>query len=133
MSARRDHDQLVMDERQALKVGILQRRPDDREVEVVAEHRFLDLTAVSDLERDGEARVILLEGAQRGRNDVDADRHTGADLERPAFYAAQSFQRDRRLIEQDQRPPHVLVEELAGLRQLYALAEPVEEREAERR
>src|ERR1051325_2650636 len=76
--------------------------------------------------------MLFLEGAQRGRQQVDADSGAGADAERAPLDAAHLLEGGVPLVEHVEHPPCVAVEAGPRLGQPDALAEAVEQRKAER-
>src|SRR2546428_373061 len=131
VARRRDDDELVAEERKDRKVGILERRTDDREVELVAENLLLDPRARPDLERDDNPRMQLLERPKGGRQKVDADRRARPDAEAAALDPTHLLERQRRFVEDVQGASRIRVQDRARLGELHALAEAVEERHAD--
>src|SRR2546425_12080670 len=127
----RADDELVVEDRKDRKVGILERRTDDREVELVAENLLLDPRARPDLERDDNPRMQLLERPKGGRQKVDADRRARPDAEAAALDPTHLLERQRRFVEDVQGASRIRVQDRARLGELNALAEAVEERHAD--
>ena len=132
VSRGRHQDELVAQERDDRELWIFQRGPDDRQVELVAQYLFLHTRPRPDLERDDQPRMQLLESAERSGQDVNPDGGARSNPQRSTLDAAHLLDRHGRLVQHVEHPPGVAVQQRPRFGQLDALAEPVEQRQAER-
>src|SRR6266849_3055889 len=132
VAGRRDDHELIGEKWKDREVRVLEGRTDDSEVELVAQDLLLHPGTRPDLERDDKPGVQLLECAQGGRQDVDAHRRARPYAEVAALDPAYLLQRHRGLVEDVPRAARVAVEDRARLGELNALAEAVEQGQAQR-
>lgn len=122
----KDKHQLVLHVGLDMQFGV-EGRPDEAQVQLLAEDPVHHVVACQDVQGDLQARIPGLKGGQRPGKEIVSRGAAGAEVQSSAFQALQLVQGAPGLVSQDKDPLGVVGHETPGLRQDDAAAQAVEE------